>query len=153
MRPDGDPRLPADVTFPRAITAVTLGVADVARSAAYYAALGWHAEQVLAEVAFVRLGGQYLMLYSRAALSRDAGQDLPAGSGSVTLARNFPSEAEVERAFARAIAAGASAVQEPERAEWGGYTCLVADPDGHLWEFAWNPGWPIAVDGTVGMTG
>ncbi|WP_234417721.1 VOC family protein [Miniimonas sp. S16] len=145
-----DPGAP-DGAFPRAITAVTLGVADVARSRAYYEALGCEPFEVHDEVVFIRLGGQILALFTAAGLAEDTGcDDLPAGSGSVTLARNFPSDADVDAAFARALAAGATSVVAPRSTSWGGYSSYVADPDGHLWELAWNPFWPIAADGTVG---
>lgn len=140
-----------DGRFPPAITAVTLGVADVERSRTYYAALGWEAEQVTGTTVFVRLGHQYLMLYAVEELGRDMGRpDLRPGSGSVTLARNFASAVDVDAAYARALSAGASQVQAACPTAWGGYSGIVADPDGHLWELAWNPFWPIAADGTVG---
>ncbi|MEZ5721332.1 MAG: VOC family protein [Paracoccaceae bacterium] len=57
----------------------------------------------------------------------------------MTLAQNQPSRAEVEAAFAHALACGATAVRAPFETDWGGYSSYVADPDGHLWEYAHNP--------------
>jgi hypothetical protein len=68
---------------------------------------------------------------------------------SFALAQNVDSEAEVDTVFARAVAAGATALKEPQHASFGGYHAYVADPDGHRWEIAHNPGWSVDDDGTV----
>ncbi|OJX94777.1 MAG: hypothetical protein BGO96_01575 [Micrococcales bacterium 73-15] len=138
----------APVTWPRSITAVTLGVEDVGRSLAFYRALGWAADEVHDEVAFVHLAGQVLCLFARAGLAADTGRDdLVPGSGSVALARNVETADDVDRAYAAALAAGALGATPPRPTDWGGRSCYVADPDGHLWELAWNPFWLIGPDG------
>ncbi|MBP7000956.1 VOC family protein [Amaricoccus sp.] len=137
--------------FPRSITAVTLGVADLARSRAFYARLGWEADKAQEGVAFIRLAGQRLCLFGIDDLARDQGRDRAGlGTGAATLARNFATEAEVDAAFALALEAGATALKRPEKVFWGGYSGYFADPDGHVWELAMNPFWGIAADGTVG---
>lgn len=138
----------APLTWPRAITAVTLGVEDLGRSVRFYRELGWEPTAVHEEVAFVHLSGQVLCLFERSGLATDTGRaDLAPGSGSVALARNVASAPDVDRAFAGALAAGASPVKAPASTDWGGRSCYVADPDGHLWELAWNPFWLIGPDG------
>ncbi len=136
--------------WPKSISLVTLGVADLARSRAFYAALGWEPARELDEVIFIQLAGQVLGLFGIDDLAED--QKRPRaelGTGAVTLARNFGSEAEVDAAFALALAAGARAIKPPEKVFWGGYSGYFADPDGHVWEVAWNPAWPPTPDGTL----
>ena len=136
--------------FPKSISLVTLGVADLERARAFYAALGWEAAVQAEGVVFIQLTGQVLALFGRDDLAAD--QKRPAaelGTGAVTLARNFATEAEVDAGFELALKAGAAAIKPPERAEWGGYSGYFADPDGHVWELAMNPGWPLSPDGTL----
>jgi uncharacterized glyoxalase superfamily protein PhnB len=67
----------------------------------------------------------------------------------MTLAQNFPTEAEVDTAFAAALAAGATVLKRPAKVFWGGYSGYYADPDGHVWEVAMNPFWPLSEDGRL----
>jgi hypothetical protein len=67
----------------------------------------------------------------------------------MTLAQNFGTEAEVDAAFAAALAAGGTALKVPEKVFWGGYSGYWADPDGHVWEVAMNPFWPLNEDGSL----
>jgi catechol 2,3-dioxygenase-like lactoylglutathione lyase family enzyme len=123
------------------LSLVTLGVADVGRSRAFYEALGFAAVSPDSDdVVFFELGGVVLGLYGRASLAADAGLD-PDGSGfaGVTLAHNEPSVADADRAFGEFVAAGATVVKTMEPTDWGGYSGYVADLDGHLWEIAHNP--------------
>ena len=136
---------------PQRVTLVTLGVADLAAARAFYARLGWaeHRESQPG-VAFFQMQGQALALFGRDDLAADQGRTGAAlGTGAVTLAQNFGTEAEVDAAFAAALAAGAVALKVPQRAEWGGYSGYWADPDGHVWEVAMNPFWPLADDGSL----
>lgn len=133
---------------PQRITLVTLGVADMARSRAFYEALGWerHPESQEA-VTFYQANGFAFGLFGLADLAKDQGRpDATLGTGAVTLAQNFATEAEVDAAFARALAAGATDLKAPEKVFWGGY---FADPDGHVWELAMNPFWPLNSDGSL----
>lgn len=140
--------------FPKGITLVTLGVADLGRARAFYAALGWEAAQVNEGVVFIQLAGQVLALFGIDALADDmkAEPGTP-GRGAVTLARNFASREAVDAAFELAISAGATALKRPEPVFWGGYSGYFADPDGHVWELAMNPFWPLAEDGTLTLPG
>jgi len=136
----------------KAITLVTLGVADLARARAFYAALGWEAAQAAEGVVFIQLAGQVLALFGIDDLADD--MHAPRGSlgkGAVTLARNLATIEEVDAAFEQALAAGATALKRPEKVFWGGYSGYFADPDGHVWELAMNPFWPLAPDGTLSL--
>ena len=136
--------------FPKSITLVTLGVADLARSRAFYAALGWEPAAEPEGVVFIQLAGQVLALFGIDDLAADMGQERARlGTGAATLARNFATETEVDDAFALALAAGATVLKRPEKVFWGGYSGYFADPDGHVWEVARNPFWPLAADGTL----
>ena len=136
---------------PQRITLITLGAADLAAARAFYARLGWveHGESQPG-IAFFQMHGQALALFGRDALAADQGRpDAILGTGAVTLAQNFATTAEVDAAFAAALAAGASALKAPEAVFWGGYSGYWADPDGHVWEVAMNPFWPLGADGTL----
>jgi uncharacterized glyoxalase superfamily protein PhnB len=105
-------------------------------------------------VVFIQLAGQVLALFGIDDLAKDQGRErLERGSGALTLARNFASEAEVDAAFELAISAGAQVLKRPEKVFWGGYSGYFADPDGHVWELAMNPFWPLSADGTLTLPG
>lgn len=135
---------------PQRVTLITLGVADLAAARAFYARLGWQEHGSQEGVAFYQMHGQALALFGLADLAADQGRaGAPLGTGAMTLAQNFATEAAVDAAFAAAIAAGASALKAPEKVFWGGYSGYWADPDGHVWEVAMNPFWPLAPDGSL----
>lgn len=135
---------------PQRVTLVTLGVADLARARAFYAALGWVPASESEGISFYQLQGAALALFGRDALAADQGRPGAAlGTGAMTLAQNFASEAEVDAAFAIAEAAGATVLKRPEKVFWGGYSGYFADPDGHVWELAMNPFWLLAEDGSL----
>lgn len=135
---------------PQRVTLITLGVADLARAKAFYAALGWRPAQQAEGVAFYQLNGLALGLFGLADLAADQGRPAAAlGTGAVTLAQNFATEAEVDAAFAAALDAGATGLKPPEKVVWGGYSGYWADPDGHVWEIAMNPFWPLGEDGSL----
>lgn len=130
------------------VTLITLGVADLARARAFYGALGWEPAEATESVVFYRMGGMALGLFGLDDLAADQGRaGARLGVGAVTLAQNFPDRAGVDAAFAAALAAGAEALKTPEAVFWGGYSGYWADPDGHVWEVAHNPFWPLAEDG------
>jgi catechol 2,3-dioxygenase-like lactoylglutathione lyase family enzyme len=131
------------------LSLVTLAVADVERARAFYSALGWRPSSIGGdEVAFFQLGPIALALYGAGSMAADLGA--PAGApGAVWLAQNVRDRAEVDRALAAAEAAGARIVKPAADAPWGGYVGYFADPDGHVWEIAWNPGFQLAADGAL----
>ncbi|RME14203.1 MAG: VOC family protein [Alphaproteobacteria bacterium] len=129
---------------------ITLAVRDLARSRAYYEALGWELEEAMDEVAFYALPGQKFGLFTLAGLARETGipvEELRTGAAS--LAQNQPDRPSVDAAYAHALACGGRAVRAPFETDWGGYSCYVADPDGHLWEFAHNPFSPLDERGNL----
>jgi hypothetical protein len=130
---------------------VTLGVADVARSTAFYEALGWRRSSASQDtITFFSMQGSALAIFGRESLAEDARVD-PGGSGfrGVTLALNCADRDEVDTVHAAWLAAGATPVKAPEVMSWGGYSGYVADPDGHLWEIAHNPYSPNDDDGRM----
>jgi catechol 2,3-dioxygenase-like lactoylglutathione lyase family enzyme len=133
---------------PARISLATLGVADVARSCTFYRSLGWETAIDTDDFAVFRTAGSFLALYPITELTRDIGDEVPSGvPRRNALAINVASDEEVDAAIAEALAAGGALLAAPERAEWGGYSGYFADPDGHAWEVARNPGWPLGDDG------
>ena len=132
------------------ISLVTLGVTDLARSKRFYAALGWHGQEVQ-ETVFVQAGGLVLVLWGRDKLAADSGvAAAPAGGfGGIVLAHNVRSRAEVDAIVADATRAGATVTRPPAETFYGGYAGVFADPDGHLWEIAHNPGFVLGEDGSL----
>ena len=132
------------------VTLITLGVADLAAARAFYRRLGWVPASETEGVSFYQMQGQVLGLFGRDDLAADQGRPgAKLGTGAMTLAQNFATEAEVDAAFAEALAAGATALKAPEKVFWGGYSGYWADPDGHVWEVAMNPFWPLNEDGSL----
>jgi uncharacterized protein len=131
------------------ITAITLGVADVRAARAFYEALGLTRTAGDDDVTFFQAGGMVLALWGRGRLAEDSVVDDAGGWGGVTLAHNVRSPAEVDAVLAEAKAAGARIGREGAETFWGGYSGVFVDPDGHPWEVAWNPGWPLRDDGSV----
>ncbi len=126
------------------VSVITLGVEDLDRALAFYETLGFKASSIGGgEVVFFQAGALGLCLFPRESLACDA---KVAGEGSgfraIALAHNVREKAEVEAVIAEARAAGATVVKPAEDAPWGGRSGYFADPDGHLWEVAWNPAWP-----------
>lgn len=125
------------MSIPPRVHFITLGVRDMKASRAFYEAMGWRGQSYgLDDVTFYQSGGQILGLYAQAALSADTGLADPR-PGGVTLAINTQSRGEVDALFALALKAGGTALAAPKVMPWSGYTCYVADPDGHAWEFAY----------------
>lgn len=123
------------------ITLITLGVTDLERSIRFYRdGLALPMREGTQGVAFFETRGTWLALFPRGDLAQDA--RVPAeGSGfrAFSLAHNVRSSEEVDRLLAEAVAAGGTLVKTAEEAPWGGYSGYFADPDGFLWEVAWNP--------------
>ncbi|MFY1619546.1 VOC family protein [Micromonospora sp. WMMD736] len=132
------------------ISLITLGVADLARAKAFYEHLGWRGQEVEGTV-FFQAGGLALVLWSRDKLAADAGVPNPdtGGFGGLTLAQNVRSRTEVDEVIATAAEAGAEVTQPARETFYGGYAGYFTDPDGHVWEIAWNPGFTLGPDGTL----
>ena len=126
------------------ISLVTLGVTDLERATRFYRdVMKLPQLQTPPEVTFFELGRTWLALYPRHLLAADAGVSAEGGGfPGFTLAHNVRSPEEVDAVLAEATKGGARLVKTGHRADWGGYTGYFADPDGFLWEVAWNPQFP-----------
>jgi predicted lactoylglutathione lyase len=134
------------------VSLITLGVKDLARSRAFYEALGWTTSAAPDDdVVFFQAGGMIVALWGRAELATDSGVEDSGGWGGVTLAHNVRSPAEVDAVIAAARGAGARIPRAGAATFWGGYSGVFTDPDGHPWEVAHNPGWRLADDGSVSL--
>ncbi|MFI6660594.1 VOC family protein [Streptomyces sp. NPDC050523] len=132
------------------ITLITLGVSDLARSRSFYEALGWRGQEI-EETVFFQAGGLGLVLWSRDKLARDCGLEpgQASGFGGIALAHNVRSDAEVDALLAAAERAGGTVTKAAAVNTVGFYSSAFTDPDGHAWEVACNPGFPLAEDGSV----
>ena len=129
------------------LSLVSLYVADLAHSLAFYRSLGWTVAFANDEVGFIQLNRMVLSLFPR--LPQDVGLSAPGVGSRFALAHNVRTADQVDAVLAEAEAAGAAITRPAHDAEWGGRSGYFADPDGHLWEIAFNPAWPLAEDGSV----
>ncbi len=136
------------------LSLVTLGVADLDRARRFYEeGLGWKRGNDNPSVAFYQMPGGIIALWSRQALAEDGGiSDTGASFAGIALAYNARSREEVDAVLAEAVAAGAALPKPAGETFWGGYSGYFSDPDGHLWEVAWNPFWRIDADGRVSLS-
>jgi predicted lactoylglutathione lyase len=135
------------------VSIVTLGVEDLERSRSFYERIGWQRSMRESEgIAFFQAGGPVLALYPRQKLAQDAQIAVGQGFGGITLAYNARMREEVDAVLAEAVAAGAKLLKPAQDAFWGGYSGYFADPDGFVWEVAWNPFFEIAEDGRIQLS-
>jgi predicted lactoylglutathione lyase len=134
------------------VSLITLGVDDLRRARAFYEKLGFKASSIGGgEVVFFQIGGLALGLWSWRALAEDA-RVPEAGQGfrRVALAHNVRAKDDVDRVLAEAAAAGGTVTKSAEDSpHFDGRTGYFADPDGHLWEVAWNPSFALDADGAL----
>lgn len=131
------------------ISVITLGVADPARSKAFYRqGFGWEPAFEMVDIAFFQMNGFVFGIWDRTQLADDMQRE-DVRPGGFALAHNVPERADVEPAMERLIAAGATLLRAADEPPHGGYRGYIADPDGHAWEIAWNPAWQIGEDGRV----
>jgi catechol 2,3-dioxygenase-like lactoylglutathione lyase family enzyme len=136
------------------ISLVTLGVADLERARRFYEALGWTSDsEPDAGVVFFQAGSMIVGLWGRAQLAEDSGVDDPGGFGGIALAYNVRSPEEVDATLSEAEQAGATIARVGAPTFWGGYSGVFHDPDGHPWEVAHNPFWPLGDDGSIALSG
>lgn len=125
------------------ISIITLGVADIKKSLNFYRdGLRFKTHNYKENDNFVlfEMEGSWLSLYPKDKLAQDA--TVPNdGSGftGITFAHNVGSEVEVDAVFNHAVKVGGKSVKVPQKAFWGGYSAYFSDPDGYLWEIAYNP--------------
>ena len=134
------------------VSLIALGVEDLARSKAFYEAMGWRGQQIEGTV-FFQAGGLAVVLWGRSKLAEDAGaRDVHGGPGhfaGVVVAHNVRSPEEVDEIVATAKRSGGQVTRTPRQTFYGGYAGYFADPDGHMWEVAHNPGFALDDDGTL----
>lgn len=134
------------MTMQPRISLITLSADDVAAEAEFYTRLGFRrAKQGNEDTVFFQLGGGLVLsLYRRADLFRDAGiEDKGACFSGITLAYNTRSELDVDKLAAAFVGAGGHLLKPPHKVFWGGYIAYAADPEGHVWEIAYNPAWDL----------
>lgn len=126
------------------ISFITLGVADLTRATRFYKeALGLPQLETPPTVTFFEMGKTWLALWSRESLAADAGLSSQGGGfPGFSLAHNVRSPEEVDALLAHVGAFGATVVRPGHPTDWGGYTGYFTDPDGFLWEVAYNPDFP-----------
>ena len=136
------------------VSLLTLGVSDLERAVAFYRdGLGWPKSEVGGEeVAFFKTAGVVIALFPRPSFAADAGIDVDdvehGGFSRISLAHNVAEEGQVDAVLAEAAQAGATIVKEAQEIFFGRHG-FFADPDGYLWEVAWNPSFPMAADGSI----
>ena len=136
------------------VSLLTLGVSDFERAVAFYRdGLGWPKSEIGGEeVAFFKTGGVVIALFPRPSFAADAGIDVDdvehGGFSRVSLAHNVGEEGQVDEVPSEAAQAGATIVKEAQEIFLGRHG-FFADPDGYLWEVAWNPSFPMAADGSI----
>ncbi len=135
------------------LSLVTLGVRDLARARAFYEqGLGWRRGNTEDEVAFYQLPGIVLAIWDRAELAADAGlPDSPPGFSGFALAYNTRTHDEVEEVLHLAQQAGGMVTKAATETPWGGFSGYFTDPDGHLWEVAFNPFWSVDEKGHTSL--
>ena len=134
----------------QSVSLITLGVSDYERAKSFYATLGWSPAREIEETVVYQANSVVLVLWSREKLAADTGiADGGSSWGGITLAHNVASRQEVDDLLERAFTAGGTITRQPCETFYGGYAGVVRDVDGHAWEIAHNPGFGLAVDGSV----
>jgi uncharacterized protein len=132
------------------VSLVTLGVRALERARRFYEALGWTTRaRPQDDVVFFQAGCLVVALWDRARLAEDSAVEDSGGWGGITLAHNVRSPAEVDAVLEQGRAAGATVARPGAETFWGGYSGVFLDPDGHAWEVAHNPHWPLDQSGAV----
>ncbi|MGR3616743.1 MAG: VOC family protein [Paracoccaceae bacterium] len=136
------------------VSLITLGASEIAKLAAFYEALGWQRVQSPDGVVAFDLIGQTLGLYPKAALAKDIGiPEEELGHGGMTLGHNVRSKEQVADLMAKAETAGAEVLKPAQDVFWGGYHGYFRDPEGHIWEVAYNPFSPLSEAGAFCWNG
>jgi catechol 2,3-dioxygenase-like lactoylglutathione lyase family enzyme len=132
------------------ISVITLGIADLARSRRFYAeGFGWKPVFENPEIIFYQMNGLMLGTWLASALEADSRRRHAAGPGAFSLAHNVVTREAVQPTLDRLVSFGGTQLLAADAPPHGGFRGYVADPDGHAWEIAWNPAWPISPEGYV----
>ncbi|RWB02737.1 VOC family protein [Mesorhizobium sp.] len=136
------------------ISIITIAVDDLERATRFYEAMGLTRHAGITEgVAFFQMGGVILGLFPRQSAEADSGITFGSAPSAIYLAYNTRSDAEVDDVLTMAEKAGGRIVKPAGRAFWGGWYGYFADTEGHVWEVAHNPAFPIAEDGSISLPG
>ncbi|TIM34237.1 MAG: VOC family protein [Mesorhizobium sp.] len=136
------------------ISIITIAVDDLERATRFYEAMGLTRHAGITEgVAFFQMGGVILGLFPRESAEADSGVTFGKAPSAIYLAYNTRSDAEVDDVLTMAEKAGGRIVKPAGRAFWGGWYGYFADTEGHVWEVAHNPAFPIAEDGSISLPG
>ncbi|SIT52804.1 Glyoxalase/bleomycin resistance protein/dioxygenase [Mesorhizobium prunaredense] len=136
------------------ISIITIAVDDLERATRFYEAMGLTRHAGITDgVAFFQMGGVILGLFSRESAEADSGITFGTAPSAIYLAYNTRSDAEVDDVLTMAEKAGGRIVKPAGRAFWGGWYGYFADTEGHVWEVAHNPAFPIAEDGSISLPG
>jgi catechol 2,3-dioxygenase-like lactoylglutathione lyase family enzyme len=134
----------------QSLSVITLGIDDLARSRRFYSdGFGWAPVFENPEILFYQMNGFVFGTWLRSAMAEELQLPAPLPSGGFTLAHNVPGEQHVEPLLDRLVEAGGRLIRAADSPPQGGLRGYVADPDGHPWEIAWNPAWPIDAQGHV----
>lgn len=132
------------------ISVITLGIADLTRSRRFYVeGFGWKPVLENPEIVFYQMNGLVLGTWLAASLQADQQRELASGAGCFSLAHNVATQADVQPLLDRLVQFGGKLLRPGDAPLHGGFRGYVADPDGHAWEIAWNPAWPISPEGYV----
>jgi len=132
------------------ISVVTLGIADLARSRHFYAeGFGWKPVLETPDIIFYQMNGLMLGTWLVSSLVADSQRKAASGPGAFALAHNVPTQADVQPTLDHLARFGGTILRVADAPPHGGFRGYIADPDGHAWEIAWNPAWPISPEGYV----
>ncbi len=132
------------------ISVITLGIADLARSRRFYAdGFGWKPVLETPEIIFYQMNGLMLGTWLASALEADSQRKHATGPGGFALAHNVPAQHDVQPTLDHLALFGGTILRAADAPPHGGFRGYIADPDGHAWEIAWNPAWPISPEGYV----
>ncbi|MCY4180193.1 MAG: VOC family protein [Litoreibacter sp.] len=137
------------------VSLITLGVEDMERSAAFYEAMGWTRVESQDGVIAFDLIGQTLGLYPRSSLEEELGLEPGAlkGRAATSLGYNVRDKSQVASTLSQVEQAGGTVLKPAQDVFWGGHHGYFADPDGHIWEVAFNPFSPLRADGAFRWNG
>jgi len=132
------------------MSVVTLGVTDLAHARRFYAeGFGWKPVFEMADIIFFQMNGFMLGLWLKASLEEDMQQKAVSGPAAMALAHNVARREDVQPVLDRLAQYGGRITRPADAPPHGGFRGYINDPDGHSWEIAWNPAWPISPEGYV----